>query len=420
MTRASPIAAGSPDGRLRALSDAGSFVADPPAGASASLARFGIAAHDGDGIVTGRAAIGGRDVLVAAQDERFLRGAVGANHGNALASLFARARVERPAAVVLLLASGGVRLHEANAAELALARALTAEIDARASGVPVVAIGVGDVFGGASVLACACDRLALLPAVRFGLSGPAVIEAARGRGELDSGDADAVSAVFGAPARAAEGVADLVADDSETLRSWIGTAIGGAVPFERSVRATQVRLVERIGFGSFDAPWVSVEGRHASLREAGRTLGARDVVAIDAELLACLEGGGLDVLSIREDSEGHEPTLAAERACLSQCLAHHACVLGLARARGIRVEALLTGTGHSAAFFANALQADRVSALPGARVVAMEVPAMARVLRLDPAKLAALVEDDPLLGQPVRHFAALGGATIVGESATPG
>ena len=84
------------------------------------------------------------------------------------------------------------------------------------------------------------------------------------------------------------------------------------------------------------------------------------------------------------------------------------------------MEALLTGTGHSAAFFANALQADRVSALPGARVVAMEVPAMARVLRLDPAKLAALVEDDPLLGQPVRHFAALGGATIVGESATPG
>ena len=83
------------------------------------------------------------------------------------------------------------------------------------------------------------------------------------------------------------------------------------------------------------------------------------------------------------------------------------------RSRGVRVVGWLAGTGHSAAFFANALQADRVVADPDARVVAMEAPAMARVLRLDPARLAALVDDDPLLGHPVRHFAALGGATVV-------
>ena len=88
-------------------------------------------------------------------------------------------------------------------------------------------------------------------------------------------------------------------------------------------------------------------------------------------------------------------------------------MLGLLRSRGVRIEGRLVGVGHSAAFFANALQADRVAALSTARVVAMDPPAMARVLRLDPARLAALVEDDPLLGHPVRHFAALGGATIV-------
>lgn len=413
MTHAAAIADLPSDERLRALADAGSFVADPPVGPSESLARFGIAARDDDGIVCGRAAIEGREVLVAAQDERFLRGAVGANHGRALAALFARARAERPAAVVLVMASGGVRLHEANAAELALARALQAQVDARASGVPVVAIGAGDVFGGASVLACASDRLALLPPVRFGLSGPAVIEAARGRDELDAGDATAVAAVFGAPARAAGGVADLVVDDTDTLRGWIGAAIRDAEPFERGVRAMQARLVERIGFGTFDTPWVALEGSRAVLREVGRTLCARDVVAIDAELLAGLDGGGLEALVIREDSEGHEPTLAAERAGLSQCLAHHASLLGLLRARGVRVDALLTGIGHSAAFFASALQADRVTALPGARVVAMDLPAMARVLRLEPGQLAALVEDDPLLGHPVRHLAALGGASVV-------
>lgn len=411
------IAGLDPAGRLSALADAGTLALDPPAGASPHLARLGIAAREDDGVVTGRATIGGRRVLVAAQDERFLRGAAGERHARALEALFANAREERPDAVVLVMASGGVRLHEANAAELALARALRALVDARASGVPVLAIGAGDVFGGASVLACACDRLALLPEVRFGLSGPGVIEAARGRDEIAADDAQAVAGVFGAAARAHGGVADLVVDDPGALRAWIDIALRNAPPFERGVRDTQARLAERLGFGASDAAWVAVDGGAAVLRGVGTTFGARDAIAIDAELLACLDAGGLASLSIREDSQGHEPTRAAEIAGLSQCLAHHACVLGLLRARGVPVGALLTGTGHSAAFFANALQADRVEALPGARVVAMEPPAMARVLRLDPAKLAALVEDDPLLGHPVRHFAALGGATIVESSA---
>jgi malonate decarboxylase beta subunit len=410
---AATIADLDPAQRLGALADAGTLALDPPAGASAHLARFGIAPREDDGVVTGRATIGGRRALVAAQDEQFLRGAVGEKHGHALASLFTRARSERPDMIVLVLASAGVRLHEANAAELALARALQALIDARASGVPVLAIGASDVFGGASVLACACDRLALLPQVRFGLSGPAVIEAARGRDEIAADDAATVASVFGAPARASAGVADLVVDDPAALRAWIDIALRNVLPFERGVRETQARLAERVGFDASEAAWVAVDGGHAILREVGTTFGARDAVAIGAELLACLDAGGLATLDIREDSQGHEPTRAAELAGISQCLAHHACVLGLLRARGVRINALVTGTGHSAAFFANALQADRVEALPDARVVAMEVPAMARVLRLDPEKLAALVEDDPLLGHPVRHFAALSGVTVV-------
>src|SRR6187455_12466 len=205
-----PLAALEARARLAALADPGTLALDAPAGASPDLARFGIAARDDDGIVTGRARVEGRDVLVAAQDERFLRGSVGKRHGDALAALAARASATRPDALVLLLASGGVRLHEANAAELALARALRATIDVRAAGIPVVAIGVGDVFGGASVLACAADRLALLPHVRLGVSGPAVIEAARGRGELAADDADLVVRIFGAAAREHLGLADLV------------------------------------------------------------------------------------------------------------------------------------------------------------------------------------------------------------------
>ena len=403
-----------PVARLVALADPGTLVVDPPAGASADLARFGIAARDDDGVVTGRASLDGRTVLAAAQDERFLRGAAGASHGRALAALASRALAERPAAVLLVLASGGVRLHEANAAELTLARVVRAMVDLRASGVPVLAIAAGDVFGGASVLACACDRLALLPHVRFGVSGPGVIETARGRDEMAADDADAVARVFGAAARAATGVADLVDDDAATLRAWIDLAIRNAVPFERRVRDIQARLVERIGFSRADAPWVERDGSTAVVRAAGSTFGAQEALAIDAELLANLDAGGLTQVKLFEDSSGHEPTRAAETVGLAQFLGHHACVIGLLRSRGVWVDARLVGTGHSAAFFANGLQADRVEALPDARVVAMEAPAMARVLRLDPARLATLIEDDPLLGHPVRHFAALGGATIVG------
>lgn len=277
-----PLTGRSPADRLRLLADAETFVPDPPAGASPDLARFGIVAQDDDGVVTGRAHIGGRRVLVAAQDERFLRGAAGANHGRALANLFERAREERVDGAVLLMASGGVRLHEANAAELALARALRALVDARASGVPVVAIAVGDVFGGASVLACACDRLALLPEVRFGLSGPSVIEAARGRAELASDDPDAVAALFGAKARADIGVADLVDGSTGAIRAWIDAALREVLPLEPTVRDTQARLVERVGVSDGEAPWVRFDVSTAELRAVGTTLGARDIVGIDA------------------------------------------------------------------------------------------------------------------------------------------
>jgi hypothetical protein len=78
------------------------------------------------------------------------------------------------------------------------------------------------------------------------------------------------------------------------------------------------------------------------------------------------------------------------------------------------VSGLLCGCGHSAAFFVNALQAPRLVAVHGARVVAMAPEAIARVTGRD---VAALIDDDPLLGQPVRHLAALGGVDRIVDAA---
>jgi len=98
---------------------------------------------------------------------------------------------------------------------------------------------------------------------------------------------------------------------------------------------------------------------------------------------------------------------------ISQFLAHHASVLALLRRRGSRLVGLLAGVGHSAAFFTNALQAPVRYALAPSRVVAMEPSAIARVTGIS---AAPLIENDPLLGQPVRHLAAQGGIVVIDEA----
>ena len=445
-----------PGERIAAIADPGS-VAPVDAALSAPrpsphLARWGIAAHDDDGVVFARATLGGAPVLVAAHDERFLGGSAGANHAEALRSLFRVALAERPATVLLICASGGVRLHEANPAELALARALAALLDLRAAGVRVLALCVGDVFGGAAVLACAADRIALVPTARLGLSGPKVIEETHGKVELDASDRAAVDALFGAPARAAAGQVELIDDAAGAAREWI--ALGGSshAPFVTRVRAAHENLTARLtaahdfaltqpnravapppvmpiprALSTLYADLEPVDGNGWLWRMPGQrawftrapglgTFGPREAHALDAALLAHLADSGDragTTLFVVSDSAGHEATRGAEAICVAQYLAQHAAVLALLRAQGVRVAGLLTGSGRGAAFFADGLQGTTVYALASARVIAMEPAAIARVTGLDARRLDEFIESDPLVGAPVRHFAAWGGIDAV-------
>ncbi len=424
-----------PAARITAVADPGSAHFLPPAGASPHLARFGIPAHEDDGIVIARARVHGAPMLVAAQDEHYLAGSVGERHGKALQAMVATARGERPSAIVLLLGSGGVRLHEANAAELVLARVLSALLDARADGIPVVAIGVASVFGGASVLACAADRLALLPGTRLGLSGPTVLESVHGKWEFDADDRRDVDAVFGAGARNARGLVELVVDDADAVRAWIARAAREREDFASSVVALHARLGARVAgeaarLPAFEAlpcfdTAAPVDDAACVWRRRecwltrpnpGATIGPADAHALDAALLANVAVSGTAGASERlpvvlvEDSAGHDVSRAAEMHLISQFLAHHAAVLALLRAQGTRLVGLLAGIGHSAAFFSNALQAPVLYALASSRVVTMEPSAVARVTGL-PA--GTLIDDDPLLGQPIRHFAAHGGVNAI-------
>ena len=429
------LAALAPRARLEALADPGSAVDLDTPRPSPHLARFGIEPHASDGVVTAGIQIGGRQMLAAAQDERYLRGSVGAEHGSTLRALFERALRERPAAVVLLIASAGVRLHEANAAELALARALSALLATCEAGIPVMAICIGGVFGGASILATATDRWAMLPNARIGLSGPKVIESVHGAWELDAGSPRDIDAVFGAAARAQRRQGDFILGDIDALRAWIVHGAQAAMPFEERVRekhrahvatlaGAEPRLRSRPALACFEGAAPDASGMvwrtptawltRSFSREA---VTAADLHAMDAALLALLDDPAARsrALVVIEDSAGHAVSRGAEMGLLSAYFAQHAAVLALLRARGMRTIGCLTGIGHSAAFFVNALQCSELCALPTARVVAMEPSSIARVTGLD---AATLIENDPMLGQPIRHFASQDPAIRIVPDAT--
>jgi malonate decarboxylase beta subunit len=408
-----------PRARVAALDDAGAPQWLDAWRPSPHLAERGMEAQDDDAVVTARVRLAGQPWLVAAQDERFLGGSVGAEHAKALRALFARAMQERPAGIALLAASGGVRLHEANAAELELGRALRALLDARAAGVRTAALAVGDVFGGASVLACATDRFGTLPGVRVGLSGPKVIEAARGKGELDAGDSAVVTSIYGAEARVRAGVADAVAEDPAALCAWLTQVAPQAL-------APTLTTNEAIFGGTLAPAWNATHVADRLWRHpeawivapfTRHPVDSASLRALDSALLAHVgTNEGPRLLVVLEDSPGHAIGRAAEEGFLSRDLARHAAVLTVLRTRGVRIAGALIGTGHSAAFFVNALQADRLCAVAGARVIAMDPAAIARVTGVAAERM---IEHDPLMGQPVRHFAALGGIDAMLEDASP-
>jgi malonate decarboxylase beta subunit len=432
-----------PMARLAALGEAGSLAPFPVAGASPHVARWGITPVADDGVACARLGIGEVRVLAMAQDARFLGGSVGANHGVALQRLFQRALEEPTDVVVLLVDSGGVRLHEANAAELALARGLRALFGVRRAGIPTLAIVTGAAFGGASVLAAACEHLYFLPHARFGLSGPGVIEASHGKAELDARDLGAVASVFGATARVASGIGRLVDDDIGLVRNAIREAahptahslVQRGAQFNRAMlQEWDTRLAARLAASGAmptpapaayslsvmsilkDAKPVDPMGWLWRIRDSDvHVLRPLAPLAFDPAVAVSVARAITDYLPplaplvIVEDSPGHATTRAAEALGVSEYLAAHAGRLALLQMEGHVLLGLLAGCGHSAAFFVNALQAATLDALDGARVEAMATEAMARVTRLPASALAALIEDDPILGRPVRHLATLGG-----------
>ena len=200
---------------------------------SPHLAQLGVPSAFDDGVAIGRATLDGHRVFVAAQEGEFMGGGVGEVHGAKLVGLLQRALRDRPAAVLLLAESGGVRLHEANAGLIAVSEVMRALLDVRTAGIPVVVLigGANGCFGGMGIVARCADHIVMSDSGRLAMSGPEVIEASHGVDEFDSRDRALVWRTTGGKHRWLTGDCDsLVEDDVAAFREAAIAAMGQSMP----------------------------------------------------------------------------------------------------------------------------------------------------------------------------------------------
>ncbi|MFC5512036.1 biotin-independent malonate decarboxylase subunit beta [Massilia jejuensis] len=251
--------------RIARVFDAGSFEEFLPPSArvvSPHLAQLDAPVSFDDGVIVGRARLDGKTVFGAAQEGGFMGGAVGEVHGAKLVGMLERAVAEQAHAVLLLLESGGVRLHEANAGLIAVSEVMRAILGVREAGIPVVVLigGANGCFGGMGIAARCANAIVMSEEGRLAMSGPEVIETAHGVEEFDSRDRALVWRTTGGKHRYLMGdcqrlVADTVAAFRAAALAAIADAQGHAALTLADLEAEQAMLARRLErFGGESEP----------------------------------------------------------------------------------------------------------------------------------------------------------------------
>ncbi len=262
--------------RIEALTDPRSFVefiGPERRELSPHLPIFDLPRQFDDGIVVGAANIAGTPVLVAAQEGRFMGGAFGEVHGAKLTGLLRAAKALKRD-VVIAFDTGGVRLQEANAGELAIAEIMRALIEVRQASVRVVGLlgGRAGCYGGGSLIAGCCSTLVISEQGRLSVSGPEVIETNKGVEEFDSRDRALVWRTMGGKHRYLIGGVDVYVDeDASAFRDAAVAALARPARFDaEAIEAEQKRLERRLErFGT----------RHDG-RDVWTALGVADAAAV--------------------------------------------------------------------------------------------------------------------------------------------
>jgi len=145
-------------------------------------------------------------------------------------------------------------------------------------------------------------------------------------------------------------------------------------------------------------------------------LGTTDAAAIDHEIALFLAQHILATIRTHPrrpviflvDTQGQALSRAEELLCLNGSLAHLAACVDLARRLGHVSLSLVTGEAVSGGYLSFGLMADRAYALASAQVRVMDLKAMARVTKIDHAKLLELAASAPTFAPGAENYQRMG------------
>jgi len=145
-------------------------------------------------------------------------------------------------------------------------------------------------------------------------------------------------------------------------------------------------------------------------------LGTTDAAAIDHAMALALSGFVLDVveqhpgrtLVFLVDTCGQALSRSQELLCLNASLAHLARCVDFARRQGHASLSLVTANAVSGGFLSYGLMADRVCALADAQVRVMDLRAMARVTKIEHARLVDLAVASPIFAPGAENYSRMG------------
>lgn len=176
---------------------------------------------------------------------------------------------------------------------------------------------------------------------------------------------------------------------------------------------------------------VAVEGKLiAGTAQAGAgpvaVLGTTDAAAIGHDIALGLAGRLLDLIEQHPgrpivflvDTSGQALSRAEELLCLNGSLAHLARCVDLARRKGHRSVALVTGQAVSGGFLSFGLMADQTFALADAQVRVMDLKAMARVTKIAHERLVELAGSSPTFAPGAENYQRMGAIAAIWPEAS--
>jgi len=318
----------------------------------------------------------GQPVRIALTDRLISGGSFGVDECDALTRHLERS-LNDAMPLVLVLDSGGARLDSGLAGLGAFRKLYRTALDVRLNSVSMSALLLRNCFGGASMLAMLCATRSAQRNARIGMSGPAIIEALSGKTDLDSSDHAAISALFGAPARAGTGAIDHVFDENESLGDVIYRTIKNSSRTPPDVQEQHKWLRQRLDRAGVDLQVGKGVDARAAFRN-GLPVGARDIWLLADEIVSAPVGQPMTLIV---DCPGQAATRRDESLVLSEYVAHLALCLRSHCADGGEIVVHLRGESAGGIYVALAAGADRVDAGPQASVRVLPAAAVNTVLR---------------------------------------